>query len=138
MWIKVILQAQNIIKFFKIHSKKIEGLGTISAFSYFDLNTYKSMKEKQNTNDITFNDRKFINSYLYFYRMYNDKHENETHEDVINLDHDHLISDIEEKLFRIYIRQVSHGINVEKFREEFFTNIFYYIYKVFIIYLDTD
>jgi hypothetical protein len=132
VWLKLILQAKNIIKFFKTHSKKIEGLGTISTFSYFDINTFKSMKEKQNTNDITFNDRKFINSYLYFYRIFNENFE--IHDDVINLDNDHRnASEIEERLFQIYIKQINPvGVNVDKCREDFFLNIFYYISKVYL------
>lgn len=74
LWIKIILKAPNIIKFFKSYSKSIEGIGTVYSYSIMDLNNFKILKEKDfsGITEATFNDRKFINSFISFVRNFKD------------------------------------------------------------------
>ncbi len=75
LWIKIIFKAQNIIKFFKAYSKTVEGIGTIYSYSIMDLNTFKFLKEKDlcGITEATFNDRKFINSFIWYFRNFGDE-----------------------------------------------------------------
>lgn len=65
LWFKLIFQAKEMIKFFKLYSKKVTGLGTVCSFSVMNLNHYRCLKEKDLAfNQSDFNDRKFINSFI--------------------------------------------------------------------------
>jgi autophagy-related protein 9 len=67
IWIRLIINVKMIIKFFKFYSKSIDGLGTIYSYSYMDINCFKCLREKDvNITEYSFNDRKFINSFLYY------------------------------------------------------------------------
>jgi hypothetical protein len=75
LWLKIIFRAQNIIKFFKAYSKSVEGIGTIYAFSIMDLRNFKILKEKDfsGISEATFNDRKFINSFICYVRNFKEQ-----------------------------------------------------------------
>lgn len=76
IWLNIILQATKIIKFFKLYTRHVEGLGDICTYSYFNLNNFKCLKEKDlNMSICTFNDRKFVNSFLYYAEKFYSNHE---------------------------------------------------------------
>ena len=67
IWVKLILNAGDVIKFFKSYSKNIEGIGTIYSLSYMNIQSYRCIKEKNfNMNETSINDRKFVNSFIYY------------------------------------------------------------------------
>jgi autophagy-related protein 9 len=67
LWWKVISQAKSLSIFFKLNSTKIQGVGTICSYSFFDMNHFKCVKEKESIfTEISFNDRKFIASFLFY------------------------------------------------------------------------
>jgi autophagy-related protein 9 len=119
IWMRVIFRAQDIIKFFRFYSRKVDGLGTICAFSYFDLSAYKALKEKDmNYKEITFNDRKFINSFLSYDKIYQDQSFLDDNEstgcDVINIDSEdkHADDSLENKLFTIYMKELNFSVKI--------------------------
>lgn len=69
IWIKIISQAKSIIRFFKMNSIKIEGVGTICVHSVMDYESFRSFKEKELLSNIhaesAYGEKKFINSFLY-------------------------------------------------------------------------
>jgi autophagy-related protein 9 len=107
IWLRVIYRASDIIKFFKLYSRKVTGLGAICSFSYFDLTAYKALKEKDMTyNEITFNDRKFVNSYLLYDRVFKEHSELEEENEFIKI-HDKR-EGLEEKLFMMYLKEMGY------------------------------
>jgi autophagy-related protein 9 len=69
IWLKIISQSKNIIKFFKLNSHKLEGVGTVCSYSLLSVSNYKCLREKDfsgNFGENTFVDKKFINSVLYY------------------------------------------------------------------------
>jgi autophagy-related protein 9 len=113
IWMRVIYRANEIIKFFRNNSRKVEGLGTICAFSYFDISAYRALKEKDMSyNEITFNDRKFINSYLLYDKTFKE-HFSDTessNSDVIYIEAEEKFERLEDKLFNIYLKQCCNKV----------------------------
>jgi autophagy-related protein 9 len=114
--LRVIYRASDIIKFFRINSRKVEGLGTICAYSYFDLSAYKALKEKDMSyNEVTFNDRKFINSYLLYDKMYKE-HGNvddtgSVGSDMIYIENEEKVEHVlEDRLFGIYLKELGFKV----------------------------
>lgn len=72
IWLRMIFDVKKIIRFFTTYSKSVEGLGTIYSYSYMDINNFKCLREKDfNISEYSFNDRKFINSFIWYNANFN-------------------------------------------------------------------
>lgn len=67
IWMKILLQARELLKFIKLSAIKVDGIGTVCSLSVLSTSSYLSIKEKDLIGiDKQFNDAKFINSMLYY------------------------------------------------------------------------
>lgn len=71
IWMRLLLQARELLKFIKLSAIKIDGIGTVCSLSVLSSSAYLSIKEKDLLSiDKQFNDAKFINSMIYYERNF--------------------------------------------------------------------
>ena len=78
LWLKFLINIQNLVNFIKIFSSNINGLGRVCSFSILNCREYKKIIEKNsllysNNYDKRFNEAKFINSMIYFEKYFLNK-----------------------------------------------------------------
>lgn len=105
LWVKLILQVDNVVRFIKLHFTRVEGIGDIVSFSIV-----QDLSRQEQT---WFNLRKQINSYFAYYKNYGYiDNEEETIEQSIAIK-DNGVNLLKRKLYEVYanIIKENHSIN---------------------------
>jgi autophagy-related protein 9 len=139
-WMKLIFKADILIKFVKSNTKNVDGVGSIYNLSHLDLASFKSFKEKDyNMSNLSFNDFKFINSYLYFHQQFKmDENEVEIYSEInTSKDYKFLIDKIYESYKNNLISSQHMNFRDEnESKHEFEAYLFYHISQVDFFKLD--